>query len=79
MDNSFAARDVKLSWQEVLIKCVQASCGKFALQLRITLQVSYFKLDVAGQIRGIHSEWRANNLGDRFQFIKNLKPLLKIP
>lgn len=43
---------VGVTWQEVLIKCVQASCGKFALQIRITLQVNYFKLDVDGKIRG---------------------------
>lgn len=53
---------VRLAWQKMLRKCVQASCGKFALQIRVTLQVYYFKLNVDGRIRGIQGNGQQNTL-----------------
>lgn len=70
---------VRVVWQKILIKCVQASCGKFALQIQVTLQVYYFKLNVGRHVRGIHGEWRAKHFEVFLQFIKNLKALLKLP
>lgn len=49
----------------VLIKFVQSSSGIFTLQIWITLQVCYFKMDVEGQIRGIYGEWPAENFDGR--------------
>lgn len=69
---------VGVVWQKILIKCVQASRGKFALQIQVTLQVYYFKLNVGRHIRGIHGEWRAKHFEVFLQFIKNLKALLKL-
>ena len=70
---------VRVTWQEILKKCVQASCGKFAFQIWITLQVYYFKLSVDGQFCGIPGEWWAKNFEVFFQFTKNLKALFKLP
>lgn len=64
MDNSFVMRAVGVTWQEILIQCVPAMCGK---------------LDVDGQVRGILCECRAKNFKVFLQFPKNVKTLLRLP
>jgi len=68
-----------VAWKKILIECVQARQGKLGLQIWITLQVNYFRLQVNGQIRGICCEWRAKDLEVRLKLAKNLKPLLELP
>ena len=51
-----------VAWNKILIECVQARQGKLGLQIWITLQVNYFKLQVNGLIRGFYCEWRTNDL-----------------
>ena len=66
------------SWGNLARECVQVGCSEFAPQILVTLQVVYFKLDVDGQIRGIHGEWQVKNFDVSLQFTKNLKALLRL-
>jgi len=68
-----------VAWKKILIECVQAHQGKLGLQIWITLQVNYFKLQVNMQIRGAYCEWWAKELEVHLKLAKNLKPLLELP
>jgi len=42
-----------VAWKKILIECAQARQDKCGLQILITIQVNYSKLQVHGQIRGV--------------------------
>ena len=49
------------------MQCVQARQGQLGLQIWITLQVNYFRLQVNGQIRGAYCEKASKRLGSPSQ------------
>ena len=56
-----------VAWKKILIECVQARQGQLGLQIWITLQVNYFRLQVNGQIRGAYCEKASKRLGSPSQ------------